>query len=474
MRAVGEIRKAKASNEYTQILSKVNVCNEEIKVDKFLLILKKFSEDKDRKRQYVLARAMLALLTSEAREFVLKVLEDNVFGGTRLNAICRMEYFSVESSILLDYLLSIPRDSDCLEMAARTFQLHDVKELMIFAARKSPSEIIKRMKRDNVFRGDLEFQDTEICFSGERVQEFIEFLSKKLEIEVPHEARELFVRLRLEGELVQYDRGRTEFSDFFNIIVAYADGDDALLRLCVSLVAEHNNALYKFLCSMVKIPFVRNPIAEDSVPACIDNDALHNMACDRHHSLVDTSSVKEFSRQLDSAENIAVYYHQNTVGGQLKCDFVSFRVHQRIFHFSVQFSNPFKRDVIRALVRNQGKTVFVFKRELAVPNLLKSLGWNPKNLIDAKDILRGMGLVPNLNSMASAIVGGQFCGRAMNFSGKAMPSQTALRHIDIMISLIRKFCIEYYRGTDDNRGRQQQQKQLVVPSVSSDRSRSRH
>ena len=35
--------------------------------------------------------------------------------------------------------------SDCLEMAACNFQPHLVKELMVFAARKSPSEIVKRM-----------------------------------------------------------------------------------------------------------------------------------------------------------------------------------------------------------------------------------------------------------------------------------------------------------------------------------------
>ena len=51
--------------------------DEVIQVEKFLLISKK--------RQYALVRALLALLTTEAREFVLRVLEDNVFGNTRLN-----------------------------------------------------------------------------------------------------------------------------------------------------------------------------------------------------------------------------------------------------------------------------------------------------------------------------------------------------------------------------------------------------
>ena len=50
---------------------------------------------------------------------------------------------------------------------------------------------------------------------------------------------------------------------------------------------------------------------------------------------------------------------------------------------------------------------------------------------------------PNLDNVTRAFVGGKFCGRAMNFSGKVMHSQTALRHIDIMIALVRRFCIDF-------------------------------
>ena len=73
---------------------------EQVKVEKFLLVLKKFGDDKNRSMRIVL---------------------EDVFGNTRLNAVCRMEYFLVEVTILI-YLLFTLRDSDCIEMAARNFQ----------------------------------------------------------------------------------------------------------------------------------------------------------------------------------------------------------------------------------------------------------------------------------------------------------------------------------------------------------------
>ena len=467
-----EIRDAEKC-EYARILSRVKTQNEKAMVDKYLLILREFSNDKERKRQYVVARSMLALLTSEAREFVHKVLEENVFGHARLNAICRMEYFQVEITILLDFFLTNPRDSDGLEKAARNFQLHEVKDLVAFVAVNSPRDIVRRMMNDEVFRGSVGVRDADKCFSDERKQEFIEFVSRKLDFEVPPEARVIFAKLRLKGEFEYYSLGRTEFTDFYNILVAYANGDDSLLRLCVSLVAGRFNPLAEFLCSMIKVPFVRDPSAEDVVPVCIENEKLHDLACNRHHSLTEISSVKEFVRQLNTAENIAVYYHMNTVDGDMKCDFISLRVHKYVFHYSVHCSRPFKRDVIRALVQNKNKTVFVYKKEQAIRCLQQGLGWKPRNIIDAKDIATGMGMKPNLDNMTHALVGGKFCGRAMNFSGKVMPSQTALRHIDIMIALVRKFCIDFYRGSDGRRSRQQQvePRRLDDDSV---RSRSRH
>ena len=44
---------------------------------------------------------------------------------------------------------------------------------MVFVAHKSPSEIVRSMKGDNVFRIDFNIRNAEVCFYGEIVPEFI-------------------------------------------------------------------------------------------------------------------------------------------------------------------------------------------------------------------------------------------------------------------------------------------------------------
>ena len=62
--------------EYVQILSGIRTTREIQKVGRFIVILKLFKTQKaDRKCHYALGRAMLAIIGSEAREFVLRVLE---------------------------------------------------------------------------------------------------------------------------------------------------------------------------------------------------------------------------------------------------------------------------------------------------------------------------------------------------------------------------------------------------------------
>ena len=80
---------------------------------------------------------MLSILTSEAREFVLRVLEENVFENSRLNAINRMEYYSVECTVLLDGLAAGAIEPVDLGKAAKNFQPYEIKDLILKCVRCS-------------------------------------------------------------------------------------------------------------------------------------------------------------------------------------------------------------------------------------------------------------------------------------------------------------------------------------------------
>ena len=470
---VDRIRRA-SYHEYEALLSKLDCRDEKDLVNKFIVVLKKFGGDPGRKRQYALSRAMLANLCSEAREFVLRVLDENIFGTTRLNSLCRLEYFSVEVSVILESLVSTVRDSDSLSIVVRSFQEFELLNLIESLCYDSPEEMVVKMKKDDVYRSGIAIPDPKATFSDRKIRDLIVFICEKAEIEIPSVTVPLFARVRLSGEFEQYFEGRTEIEDFFKICTAYAKNEPSVLRLCLVLVSRKSNPLGKFFCDMMKSQFVPNSEASDYTPCCVENDALHKLACDRHYSLIDNSSVEEFKRKFGSSEYVAISYHQNTISGKVKCDFLSFRTDYQVFHYSTKMSLPFHRKIVQILVTYASKTVFVCGKDTAVGFLRQLFGWTPRNVVDAKDLARNNNIQPLLDPMTNALVGGFSCSRGTNFSGDTIPSQVALRHIDVMTSFIYEFCVRFGKYGNTRRSRDPARSYAERHSRNTDRSRSSH
>ena len=53
--------------------------------------------------------------------------------------------------------------------------------------------------------------------------------------------------------------------------------------------------------------FVHYLAADNSISICNENEVLHDIACNRHLSLIKNVLVKELARQLNPVENIAIY-----------------------------------------------------------------------------------------------------------------------------------------------------------------------
>ena len=172
--------------EFVRVLSEIvtDYRDESQRIRRFMAILRLFKV-KNKKRQYALGRAMLAVLASEEREFVLQIVGENIFDCSRLNTLCRLKYFSVEVTVLLDNLLRKQREYDHLQVAVLEFQRSDIVDLIKFITLHSPAEIVEKMSRDDVFRGDLVVVNPEELLSESRKRDFIAFVCEKLEIDVP-------------------------------------------------------------------------------------------------------------------------------------------------------------------------------------------------------------------------------------------------------------------------------------------------
>ena len=83
----------------------------------------------------------------------------------------------------------------------------------------------------------------------------------------------------------------------------------------------------------------------------------------------------------------------------------------------------------------------MFKREKTEKFLMDEFEWKPEDVVDSQDLAKRDEIQPALIAMAKSLTDGDYCRRARNFTDFSLPSQTALLHRDIDISIIYEFCI---------------------------------
>ena len=173
-----------------------------------------------RPQMFVVGRIMLTMLQRRSRDFVLRLFRENVIGTNRLNIAVRLSYYLFSPMILLEDLFSSRHCADNLEKAVQNFTPQSLQKLLCFVAENSrrPEVVLERMKEVECFRENYEVNIAESRWSEEAVRNFVRFVCEKVGIEVPREAKLLFLRIRLDVELATYARGETEIYDFVQIV----------------------------------------------------------------------------------------------------------------------------------------------------------------------------------------------------------------------------------------------------------------
>ena len=239
--------------------------------------------------------------------------------------------------------------------------------------------------------------------------------------------------------------GKTEVQDFFDICVAYSNSNEESLRYSLAYVAEKSNPLAEYMAERLNLAFSRSEAASDFVPSCGSPRSrdIHSLRCGKFIVLSDIPAVTELKKHIRKARHIAVLFHHTELSGKLECDFLSFRLRDRIFHYSTHISRPHRSEIRAALELLGQKKVFCFKKERARLYLRDELQFWPQNLIDARDVAVRNGITPTMDEMTRILCGGPFCHRALHFTNVSIPSTVAITHIDVRASLIYEFCKEF-------------------------------
>lgn len=206
-------------------------------------------------KQFTIVRLMLYFLPLHSHDFLLFVLEENICGSNRLNTVVNFRYFGVSEWIVTADLFDENPNYVNVQKAIAQFPPKSTMEVLKFLAVNchAPEVILRRMRREDCFRKG--FDPVVRHCTEEKVRDFISIVCNRLDIGVPKEAKQLFVRVALGKPIEAYRRGELENEDIRRIVVRVCEEDDDTYECCVRFVNKHLPLVAQYLCQIKGIPF---------------------------------------------------------------------------------------------------------------------------------------------------------------------------------------------------------------------------
>ena len=184
-------------------------------------------------------KAFLAVLEGVAlHHFVVRVASDSPFKLGRIHAIARMDCYRVSPYILVDYFLAEKTDSNDLKPLVHAFTKTEVKEIVLFVARNfdRPGEVFEKLSKLDVFRG-VTVSQIKDAFSVKKVRKFINLVCAFAEIEIPAEARKVFVVFCLGPIMEAFLHHETELTDLYGLVKELVVENSELMAVALDFMA---------------------------------------------------------------------------------------------------------------------------------------------------------------------------------------------------------------------------------------------
>ena len=152
----------------------------------------------------------------------------------------------------------------------------------------------------DIFRDNYPAVIKERNWKESRVRNFIETVCRHLGVEIPVEARFVFLCAKVEKEMKEFNNGETEPADFYDICVQHTKNEKEGFDCCIEYLASRSNTLCQFFCETRGIPFTHNDEVSTSTPECATpyKRCLHELPCGRNKFLNDGNAVAEFKECL--------------------------------------------------------------------------------------------------------------------------------------------------------------------------------
>ena len=435
--------------------------------DNFIGTLKEFrANSNDGKKMALIAREMKKFFRGESlHEFVMRVINEDVFGKGRLRAAAGMNYFLLSPFIIVDNLLAPKRDGDAMRTMVRAFRGAPAMSVIKFVAENYGDKvaILEKLRAQDCFVG-YEVDDFDTKWTLARLKDFIRHTCRLLEQPIPDAARPIFVAVDVESYVRPFLRGEIEEYDFFHVCSSLTGTDEALFKIAVGVVATHAPHLANYLAARANLPPVQIPEnISELIPACATpfNAELHNLPLDGSLVVRNSGSVQEFKVNLERSRYFSVDLHCTTDENQEnEISFITFCTRSKIFHVPPRVFPDLMPRVIEIL-KSTPRPIFIFRWNSVRKDFLRQFGWVPEdeNIVEVMEVAKEIGISPSLDAITEKTVGGVFCRRAANFAVVGLPSEVAQRHCAIKATLLYEFVTKFRRLREQRRQQRQQQQQ---------------
>ena len=443
-------------SEVFAILDDLSALQQAVTFDRFQTVLRGLKEEavkRDipmptnfRPKRFYIIKTMLLFLPLRIQDFILFILEETICGGDRLNAVVSIQYFGVTEWIMASVLFDENPNNSAVQRAVVNYPVKSVIIMLKFLAANSarPDVIRERLVREECFR-NLFNPDLTRC-TEEKIRDFINLICKRLKIEVPREASDLFARIARVKEIAVFHAGEVEVEDFRQIVLSISDGDDDLYDYCVRYMAPINNPITKSLCQYKGLPFAPSPHADFFVPGCTQpyGPRQHELAHKKSHIFQDLHQINEFKSKLEESELLTITVKTSPTDDDKEKTprFILFNCLSCIFIYGRRHSDLVRDELTEILgAYAQSKRIFALNADAVSGFLRRELNWVPNSITDAADVATRIGVDPCLSGITGWLTGEAFCGRANHASDVGLPTSQTMAHMKMRCGIIHEFCV---------------------------------
>lgn len=423
-------------------------------VEDFLSVIAAFCDRvSEAGRRSKVAKRSVEMFHGDAikHKFAMRLITSNVFGRGRMHAVNFLGYSKVSPFIVVDHFFDQVNDQMTRMVLEKLGDNEGVMEAVIFVARnyRNPDTVIARLRQIECFQHH-DFVVKAESWDKRNLRRFVALICRVIGISPPREVRGVYLDVVLEPCVSALLNGSAELEDFIPICRNLVGPYDECWNDIIDYVATRSDTLAAAVAALVgkgkgkgkgsekdeEITFPQNCLSPF-------NEVLHSLPHVDGVVVDSLDTAVDFGLCLQQVKQYAVDFYDTArvEDVRARASVITFVMQKGIF-FVLPRLFPEACEAVGRALKQDRHVVFNFKWSFDQVQFKATFGFIPKNVIQAGEVAKEIGLSPKLDAICERVTGGSICLRASLFSDLELPSSHAFQHRALRTCVIYDFVAE--------------------------------